>query len=145
MAIWQCPFNFSPCLGTGLRWEKNSDDIIYTGYSSHAPPPQCPTSPPTPRVGEGGEGGWGTWGWGVEWGIGGVGYEKNILYISIHTHMLVPRLRWGKKSEIPRFHLRFNRFGKFYRQIECQVGVQLIKYIPDRFIQFLFPQITVIQ
>ena len=23
--------------------EKNSDDIIYTRYSSHTPPPQCPT------------------------------------------------------------------------------------------------------
>ena len=34
---------------------------------------------------------------GVGWGIGGVGYEKNIVYISIHTHMLVPRLRWEKK------------------------------------------------
>ena len=30
------------------------------------------------------------------WGIGGVGYEKNIVYISLHTHMLVPRLRWEK-------------------------------------------------
>ena len=30
---------------------------------------------------------------GLGWGIGGLGYEKNIVYISIHTHMLVPGLR----------------------------------------------------
>ena len=79
--------------------EKKSDDIIYTRYSSHNPPPQCPTPPPQPHVlGEGGQGGRGgaRGVGGVGWGIGGVGYEKNIVYISIHTHMLVPRLRWEK-------------------------------------------------
>ena len=53
-------------------------------------------TPPTPRVG-GGQGGWvGHVGLGGGVGHWGVRYEKNIVYISIHTHMLVPRLRWEK-------------------------------------------------
>ena len=66
--------------------------------------PNAPPHPPTPRVGGGGEGGVGHVGLGGGvggggWGIGGVGYEKNIVYISIHTHMLVPRLRWEKNRK----------------------------------------------
>ena len=38
-------------------------------------PPNAPPHPPNPTC----------------WGVG---YEKNIVYIPIHTHMLVPRLRW---------------------------------------------------
>ena len=81
---------------------KNSHEIIYTRYSSHTPPPQCLTPPPQPHVlavGRGGGGGARGVG-GVGWGIGGVGYEKNIVYISIHTHMLVPGLRWGKNKKL---------------------------------------------
>ena len=56
---------------------------IYTRYSSHTPPPQCPTPPPNPTCptppprpppptrGVGG----------VGWGIGVVGYGKNIVNI----------------------------------------------------------------
>ena len=75
LVMWWCPFNFSPCSGTGLRWGKNSDDIIYTPYSSHTPPPQCPTPPLQPHILGGGRGGVvGHVGLGgVSWGIGGWG------------------------------------------------------------------------
>ena len=44
------------------------------------------------RVGHVGLGGWGG-------ALGGWGYEENVVYIPIHTHMLVPRLQdyGGKK------------------------------------------------
>ena len=56
-------------------------------------------TPPTPRRGGEGREGEARGVGGVGWGIGGVGYEKNIVYISLHTHMLVPRLRWEKKKK----------------------------------------------
>ena len=65
--------------------DKNSDDIIYTRYSSHTPPPQCPTPSPQPHMGGGAVRGGGARGvGGVGWGIGVVGYAKNIVYIWYH-------------------------------------------------------------
>ena len=85
-------------------------------------------TPPTPHVGGGaGRGGGARGVGGVGWGIGGVGYEKNIVYIIDTSTHVGTKITVGKKLEILRFHFRFNRFGKFYRQIECQAGVQLIK------------------
>jgi hypothetical protein len=69
---------------------------------------------PTPRVGGGGgEGEWGTWGWGGRVGHWGRGYEKNIVYIVIHTHVLVSGLRWEKdrkSSDSFSYSTIFNNF-----------------------------------
>ena len=46
-------------------------------------------------------------------GIGGLWYEKNIVYMVEHTHMLVPRLRWEKKwksSDSISYSTIFNNF-----------------------------------
>ena len=96
--IQQCPFNSSPCLGTGLWWEKIQMISYIHNILLIPQPPNASPHPPNPTCwGEGGEGEGGAHGvGGVGWGIGGVGYEKNIVFISMHTHMLVPRLRWEK-------------------------------------------------
>ena len=71
---------------------------IYMIFFSYPTPPMAHPTPQPLLFGGGGRGGGGGARGigGVGWGIGGVGYEKNIVYISIHTHMLVPRLRWEK-------------------------------------------------
>ena len=46
-------------------------------------------------------------------GYWGVGYGKNIVYIVIHTHVLVPGLRWGKNrksSDSIAYSTIFNNF-----------------------------------
>ena len=105
---------------------------IYRILSYYPHPPYTPPHSPQPHVlGGAGRGGWGTWGWG-----GGVGHwggwgmrRTSCIYRYIHTCWYQDY--GGEKSKILGFHLRFNRFGKKYRQIECQAGVQSIKYVPD--------------
>ena len=101
---------------------------IYQILSYYPHPPYTPPHPPQPHVLGGGRGGGvghvGLGGWGG--GLGGGVWEEYRVYIDTYTHVGT-KITVGKKLEILRFHLRFNRFGKFYRQIECQAGVQLIK------------------
>ena len=57
---------------------------------------------------------------GVGWGIGGVGYYKNIVYVYIYMHIYIythvsTEITVGTKLEILRFHLRFNHFKQFQR------------------------------
>ena len=85
-------FGYRITVGKQIQMISYIHDILLIPH-----PPNAPPHPPTPRVGGGaGRGGGARGVGGVGWGIGGVGYEKNIVYISIHTHMLVPRLRWEK-------------------------------------------------
>ena len=35
------------------------------------------------------------------------------------------------KSEIRKFNIIFNHFAQFLRQIRCQIGLQLIRGVPD--------------
>ena len=118
-------FGYRITLGKKIRMISYIHNILPIPHHPNAPP-----HPPNPTCwGRGRGGGWGTWGWGVGWGIGGVGYEKNIVYISIHTHMLVPRLRWekiGKSSDSISDSTVLKRKQK-KRQIECQAGVQSMR------------------
>jgi hypothetical protein len=86
-------------------------------------------TPPQPHVMGRGGGARGVVG--VAWDIAWVGYDKNIVYILIYTHILIPRLRWDK-MKILRSHFIFNHFQLFQPSIECH-------FIP------IFLEITVIQ
>ena len=83
--IWRCLFNFSPCLGTGLRWGKKSG-IGVDGYDVPLIPHTPNTSPHPTNPTWGGGGGWGTWGWGDGVGLGGSGIRRiSCTYAYIHT------------------------------------------------------------
>ena len=82
--VWVQDYGGEKSSGIGV----DGHDVLLIPHTPNASP--HPTTPHQPHVG-GGLGGAREVGGGV--GHWGVGHWKNIVYICIHTHMLVPGLR----------------------------------------------------